>query len=1026
MKKSIKFFLTYTFVFVCSVAFAQTSSRQLSGKVTSSDGEPLPGVNIVVKGTTTGTITGLDGTFTMNANVDKNTVLTVSFIGYETQKITIGNHNQFNIHLSEDQKLLDEVVVIGYGTVKKRDLTGAISSVKQEDIVMSPVANPMEALEGRVAGLDITRNSGQSGAAPNVLLRGTRSLTASNSPLYIIDGIQGDITQLNPNDIASVEVLKDASSTAIYGSAGANGVIIVTTKQAPSNKVVVDFNAYTGVNTFASFPSGLTGDAWLNYKKEAYRAANPTAAEPTIADLGLGTAVTNAINSNQWVDWVKETLKTGIQQNYSISIRGGTDKTKAYFSAGYNSEKGIYTLDRTDLYTMRSGVDIQIRKWVKAGVQANLSWRNSDTSNSRLNKSLSTYPLGEPYTSDGSINLYPISGSSTVSPLANYAPNVYFNNNKNLGATANPYIEFTPVTGLSIKSICGFSLSAGRTGSFQNAQSYDEAAQGATDRIGTYNTSLSYGYTWENIATYNKTFQKDHTITVTGITSFNSSQNEGSGLTASGFNYDEFIYYNLGAATTVNSKNTYYSETTKMSYAGRINYSYKDKYLFAVSNRWDGASQLYNKWDYFPSAALAWRISDEGFMEKTRKWLDDLKLRGSYGVSGNSNIPPYVSTTSIGSMTGTNLSLGGGTLLPLTVPSQAVGNTALGWEKSYNYNLGLDASFLNSRVNFTVDCYQTDTKGVLWTRNLPATSGSFIVKTPYQMTSNIAATQNKGVEFTLNSRNIVNKSFQWTSTLTFARNWDKLTSIDLGSNYPVSSLVSANLFVGGPINAIYNYKKLGIWQTSEATEAARYGCIPGQIKIATVEKFDANGVGDGGYHTYSASDKQLLGSSSPKWTFGFQNTFNYQNFDLNVFITMRWGQLVNSAILGAWQYNGDNIPSIFNYWTPTNPSNDYPRPDKSAGNSSVVESCLGIVDGSYMKIKNITLGYSLPKKTGNNLGINKLRVYATITNPLIIAKSPLLKDIDPETCGVGSLGSTDSSDSFPLYRQIVVGVNLTF
>jgi hypothetical protein len=272
----------------------------------------------------------------------------------------------------------------------------------------------------------------------------------------------------------------------------------------------------------------------------------------------------------------------------------------------------------------------------------------------------------------------------------------------------------------------------------------------------------------------------------------------------------------------------------------------------------------------------------------------------------------------------------------------------------------------------------------------------------------------------------VNKSFQWTSTLTFARNWDKLTSIDLGSNYPVSSLVSANLFVGGPINAIYNYKKLGIWQTSEATEAARYGCIPGQIKIATVEKFDANGVGDGGYHTYSASDKQLLGSSSPKWTFGFQNTFNYQNFDLNVFITMRWGQLVNSAILGAWQYNGDNIPSIFNYWTPTNPSNDYPRPDKSAGNSSVVESCLGIVDGSYMKIKNITLGYSLPKKTGNNLGINKLRVYATITNPLIIAKSPLLKDIDPETCGVGSLGSTDSSDSFPLYRQIVVGVNLTF
>ena len=372
-------------MFLFGATGLSAQQKRITGTVSDANG-PLTGVAVTVKGTSHGVTTDGQGRYTISV-VPAN-VLEFSFIGYQTQEIEVGSKTRIDVTMKDDATDIDEVVVIGYGTVKKRDLTGAVSMVKSQDLKMAPVANAVEALQGRVAGLDITRESGKANSGMNILLRGTRSLTASNEPIYIIDGIQGSISNLNPNDIASIDILKDASSTAIYGSAGANGVIIITTKQADKGKVQVDFNAYVGVNGFPKFPRALQGDAWLNYLEEGFKASNGHASESMnelLTAWGYAPSILEPyIKDGKWVDWVDETLKTGVQQNYSISVRGGNETTQGYFSLGYNSTGGIYKNDKSDMYTMRAGVNTQIRKWIKAGIQTGLSWKDNDSRNSRI------------------------------------------------------------------------------------------------------------------------------------------------------------------------------------------------------------------------------------------------------------------------------------------------------------------------------------------------------------------------------------------------------------------------------------------------------------------------------------------------------------------------------------------------------------------------------------------------------------------------------------------------------------------
>lgn len=1017
------------------VLTAQTVN--VRGKVTdSASGMGIPGANVLVKGTTMGTVTDIDGGFALDVPV--NGTLVVSFIGFRIEQVNVEGRSEINFSLQAETIGLDEVVAIGYGTVKKRDLTGAVASVRSEEIKMAPVANPVEALHGRVAGLDITRQSGKADAGSSILLRGNRSLTASSEPIYIIDGIQGSIRNLNPNDIASVEVLKDASSTAIYGSAGANGVLIVTTKQAEKGKIQVDFDSYVNINGWASYPSALQGDAWLDYLEEAFYATNgvrPSSRDELLTAWSLdATILNNYINQNKWVDWVDATLKTGIQQNYAVSLRGGTNSVRSSLSLGYNRTDGIYMNDYSDKITMRGSVNIEAARWFNAGIQTGLTFRDGESRGSRINKTFGTVPLGDVYDAEGNIKQEPIDGMTVISLIADDIEGTLKNNNKLIAITANPFLEILLHKNLTFKSILGTSLSTSRSGVFNSDHTYMMLVGSQTPiRNGSYGMSLGYGYTWENIANYHLQLGEIHDFTTTLITSWSHYQNESGSAYNENFLYDDFLFYNLDAGTNP-AVSSGYNHKKMMSYAGRLNYSHRGKYMLTGSVRYDGASQLANHWDVFPAGAVAWRISEEKFLEGTKNWLDNLKLRAGYGVTGNSNINPYVTKSEVTSGSDM-LNLGAGEV-STNIPTQATGNASLGWEKSYNLNIGLDFNLFRSRIEGSVDWYDTDTRDVIYARSLPFSGGGYTAKLPYQMNANIARMHNKGIEVTLNTRNVQTRNFVWTSTVTFSRNWEEVTSIDLGSATTVDNLISLGLFMGSPKNTVYGYKKLGIWQKGEESDAAVFGLKPGDVKIESCLKKQSDGVwirsfvnaaGRDTVIEYSAAnpytinatnDRQILGQGTPKWMAGFQNTFTYRNFDLNIFATARYGQMISGQLLGYFGYQNINMPDNYDYWTEDNPTNDFPRPylSRSPKYSSPTEA-LSYADASYIKIKNITLGYTIPRVIGNKIGLANLRIYGTVYDPFIFAKSHLLKGVDPET------GATDS---FPLYKQLVFGVNVSF
>lgn len=1035
----------------------QQQKKQISGVVVDEFGDPMVGVTVKLKGTQQGTVTDINGHFKVNA--DTGAQLELSYIGYMTMTVAAKGAQPLNIAMKPDSKVMDEVLVIGYGTVKKRDALGAISQVKAEDIKAAPVLNAMEGLSGKIAGLDITRESGQAGSTPTLLLRGNRSLQADCSPLFIIDGVPGNISNLNPNDIESIEVLKDASSTAIYGAEGANGVIIVTTRQGTTGKTQVDFNAYVGINAFPSYPTTLSGQKWIDFLVAGYRAGNEYMPEDE-ADIvykafqgaKLSDGAYQAYLDNKWVNWRDEILQTGVQQNYNVSVRGGTDKSQSYMSAGYQQEKGLYRSDKADALTFRAGSNYSINKVVTVGFQSTVSYKNRERRNTRLSKSLTQIPLGEVYNADGSLKQYPIDDMNTyVNILADDQPYAYKNNTKSTYLNIAPYIELKPLKGLSFKSLVNTSVSTSRQGVWDGLNTYMEltGSQSPNQRSATYTNSNGWGYTWQNILNYGITLAGVHDVTLTAVTEYGKSRSEGSSMYNEEFNFDNYLYYNFVDGNN-KTTDTNYSETSKMSYALRGSYSMAGRYLFSASVRWDGASVLYKdkRWNAFPAVSAGWRISEEPFMQGTRAWLDNLKLRVGYGVTGNSSIKPY-SSLQLVETSATHVTLGNQDMTPYKL-TEHVTNYDLTWEKSYNWNFGLDFALLNGRIDGSLEYYTTDTKDVLYDRPLPTAYGVYNAKTTYKKTSNIARIQNRGVEFTVNTRNIVNRNFTWTSTLTFATNKEKLKEINLGNNVTVDNLIALNLFLGEPVNTFYGYKKLGIWQQNEEEQALCMGNEVGTVKVDvprlvwdpnySYQTYDDNGNATGEYkgayyvpgetdengnqvyytrdnpYVVSANtDRQILGAKTPDWTLGFQNQFTWKNFDLSIMMNMRWGQMINGELLSY--VSNVNQPECYDYWTPDNATNAYPRPIQGYSMTTAQKESMYYVDGSFFKIKNITLGYTLPNALMKKIGVTKLRLYGTITNPVIIAKEhSLLKGMDPES---------NASDKFPLYKTLVFGVNVS-
>ena len=992
---SLAAWLMLLFISMLSTNLYAQGSR-VTGTVKDANGDAIIGASVIVAGSSQGSITDVDGKYAIA--VPSNAKLQVSSVGYETQTVAVGGRKVIDFVLQSDDQQLDDIVVIGYGTVKKRDLTGAVSSVKAADIVRTPTGNALEAIQGQVTGLDITKSTGEAGSGVNMVLRGNRSINGSNTPLFIIDGMEGSYEELNPNAIVSIEVLKDASSTAIYGAAGANGVVIITTKSPKKDKFSIDFDAYYGVNTITSFPEVMRGDDYINFRRLALQNAGQYTDDSTL----FPSYIQKYVDAGKWVNWADELSQTGSTQSYNLSTSHATDRMKTYFSIGYYDVEGLLKEDNYQRYSARAKVDFKANRYVNYGLNIYAMYGKNNKRYSRVwNRVLNMIPLGDPYDANGNINDFPIEGSGDMTPLADNNGSNYVNENKTLSVTPQAYVEITPLKGLSFKSVLGGYFSNHKQGLYQGPHSYQglESKKVLAEIPNTFN----YNYKWQNILTYNFTVAQDHDFTLTGVTEWTKNRREYVMARGNGFDTDLYSYHNLAASTGTPEIYSSFVGSQMMSYVARANYSYKGRYLASVSARWDGSSVLAdgNKWDVFPAAAVAWRISDEAFMKNVDA-VSNLKLRASYGVTGNAGAAEYAtldySRTGVFGFQDVQVNYSG--------YNTTIANKKLGWEKSYMVDLGIDLGLLNNRIEVVFDWYNTITKDILYKQSLPAANGA-VASSAFTTWANIGETKNTGFELAITSHNFVGKDFTWDTTLGFAINHEKVNKttsenpLQFGDYY---------LIPGEAVKTYYGYQYVGIWGTDEADEAAKYGQKPGQVHV-----LDANGDGK-----LSADDYQVLGCATPKWSGSLLNNFTYKGFDLSILLLARWGQTIPYGITGWYRLNGlSPSPAICDYWTVDNQGARYPAPDANVSNGQdAYQQWANYFDGSYVKVKNITFGYSLPKTLLQKINVEKARVYFTANNPFIFTKSKYLKSYDPEKGG--------DDDDAPLSKQFVFGVNISF
>jgi len=979
-------------IFCLSSSVSLSQTRSVTGMVSDAkSGETLIGVSIMVKGSSLGTTTDANGKFNLTI-AGNNAVLVINYVGYVKQEVPVENKTQINARLTPDETALSEVVVIGYGTVKKRDLTGSVVSVKGEDIAKVPSSNPLESIQGKVPGVDITRSSGSASSGVNINIRGTRSISAGNGPLIIVDGVQySNLQDLNPNDIASMDILKDASSTAIYGSRGANGVIIITTKKGISGQATVSLNSYFGLSQVSRYPTVMNAQQYIDQRREANRTTGNWSSPANDVSI-FNSAEYGAIQNSQFLDYQDLLLHNGHQQNHQLGVRAGTEKTKVYFSLDYLDEKGVLKMDKSNRYTARLNLDQTIGKFFTTGMQAQFTHYEQSNRRDPLNQANKISPLGEVFDAQGKFINYPLAGTF-VNPLADEQPDIYSSETIINRTLLSAYAEFKPFKGLVARSNIGVNLNTDRTGTYADRYSIDR--NGSVPKA-TYASSNSHLINIENFVTYNKEIN-DHSFTLTGINSFLFNRMDN--IAASGENQllKSQLFYGLGN-TQNQAVTTAYSMSNLLSFAGRINYTYKGKYLLTATARTDGSSKLAqaNRWALFPSAAIAWRVSDENFLKES-KIISDLKLKVTYGVAGSDNINPYSTVSSLSRIAFAY----DDAPVPAYTYSPSIGNLALTWEKTKTIDVGMEIGFFKNRITSTVNYYDSKTFDLLLNRTLPPSNGVTSV------IQNVAKTRNKGLEIFISSKNITATDFQWTTNLSFTRNREEIVELAGGSQADVLN----SWFVGSPIQAYYDYEKIGIWQTADAAEAARYGQKPGDIRVRDINndgKIDAT------------NDRKIIGTDRPKWSGGLENTFTYKSWDLNVYLFARIGQTIYPDFLKRYDPQGiNNSATVINYWTPENPTNDYPRPNKNISYASTLYStALGYTDGSFVRLRNITLGYTVPKLTLEKSFVKSIRVYATARNPFTYTKSSLLKEFDPERSG--------GSESSPMTKLYTFGLNATF
>ncbi|PWK23812.1 TonB-linked SusC/RagA family outer membrane protein [Arcicella aurantiaca] len=986
----------------------------VTGKITSSDGEALPGVTIKIKGTARGTITGGDGSFKLDVP-DGNSVLVISSTGFETQEVTVGSRSVINVVLANDIKSLEEVVVVGYGERKKSDVTGAMVSVGSAELNQRPVANALQGMQGRAAGVDITSNE-RPGQVGKITIRGVRSLSASNEPLYVVDGIPlttgvvengqfknvatrsdgvqtGGIDNLNPNDIESVDVLKDASATAIYGSRGANGVVIITTKKGKNGKYTLSLNSTFTSENINNSAQLMNASEYIDYRRWSYfykstpTLAYPRGDQPTQAndklifkgdsDPSAWANIMKGWASGTWdgskvetTDWIGMVTRPSLTGQHTISVSGGTEKMKAYASFGFLDNQGTVKAQGYKRYTGKLSVDVKPLSWFSMGGVLNTSYSvnefgqsalvGSNIASSLYESSRRLFSYAVPYDANGVRILQPGNDPLvyTIVDEEKYSQD----QRVNLRLFGSFYSELNfgafskALDGLKFRVNFGPDVSFNRNGIFLDGNS--------VTRTGTSYASLSkdqfVSYTLDNMLTYNKTINNKHQIGITALQTQTEYGFESNRMAADNVPFSSQKWNALNITLAQGGWASTLTEKQLRSYMGRINYDYDNRFLLTVSGRFDGASQLAegNKWAFFPSTALGWRLNNEKFLAE-QTWIDALKLRAGVGVTGNAAIDPYATQGGLPPI----YYAAGGSLSSGVANNTVLANQNLTWEKTTQFNYGVDFSLFKRNIMGSLDYYTSHTSDLLMLMSIPSTTG---FANTY---SNVGETASRGVDLTLTSVNLNKRGFEWSTTFNGSWQDNEIVTLSKGKVDDINN----KWFIGQSQGVIYDYQSNGLWKDADAAEMAKFNANGSTFTVGSVRPVDQNG----DYKIDPNNDRKVLGSTIPRFIVGLTNNFEYKGISLSVMLYGRLGYLYNT---GGEALSGRSTQRVVSYYTPNNTNSDYQRPFYSEGAGDVYSPTLGYKDGSFIKVRNISLGYKLPESLNKSLGLSNSRIFFQAQN----------------------------------------------
>ena len=1003
-------------------------TKQATGYVADSQG-PLIGATVKEKGTSNGTVTDFNGFFSLS--VKPGATLVVSYVGYESQEIKAGDNVKVN--LKEDGHVVNEVVVIGYGTQRREAVTGSVANIGGEKLNQIAATNAAQALQGRVAGVLMTQTGSKPGDEMQIRIRGQRSLSASNDPLIVLDGIpfMGQLSDINPTDIKSMDILKDASATAIYGSRGANGVIIITTvKGSQGTPAKVTYNGYVSFKkVFHKYPM-MDGPTFTKFRQYAGKYQNSLDE-----------------NDNTNTDWQDLYYRTGVSHNHDLGVAGGTNGGSYSFGAGYYHDESVVPTEGYDRISLRGNFDQCVGKYFRFGLSTNNSYRKTKGVNNMYNV-LGSTPISSPYDENGNLKRYnalPADDQVVITrETVERDQDIWLSENKGIGSYNTLFAELKCpwIEGLSYRVNVGLNFRSSKGGSFTGTGVNNKDPKAVNS--GSISENQTYNWAVENLLTYDRSFGK-HNINAVAMYSAEQTTYESTGANAQDIPADYFQYYALDKAVGQANLTGYnYWQSGLISWMGRVMYSYDNKYMISAALRSDASSRLAkgHQWHTYPAVSAGWNIAREQFMENLT-WIDNLKLRVGYGETSNQSINPY---STLGGLAVRNYNFGSTYKAGYYV--NALPNPELGWEYSKTWNFGLDFSLFNGRLSGSFEYYTQKTNDILLDVSLPSTSGVS------SYTGNIGNTENKGFEFTLNGIIIDNKNgWNWEAGINLYANRNKLTKLTGAvdeNGEPVPDKAN-RWFVGYPIDVIYDYEYEGLWNESDIVtgpdgktnlEILEPGGNLGMIKVKYTGEYDANGMPT---RAIGEADRQVI-SMEPKLMGGFNTTVGYKNFDLTVIGAFQIGGKLISAIHSANGYlnmlTGRRNNIDVDYWTVENTGAKYPKPGGiQSGDNPKYGSTLGYFDAGYLKIRAITLGYNFDSiKAIKDLGISRLRLYATVQNPLVLF-SPFNNEsgLDPETNSFATQNTAVAIDGYtgkhkmpivgyntPATRNFLFGVNVTF